>query len=92
MRRVFRESGLLETVLWGGLRERIRKDAVPIPPPPGEPRGTRSQYISYFDEAGNEVARVHRYLRPDGSIGASGLPDPKAVLHEGALYYCDMNY
>jgi hypothetical protein len=23
---------------------------------------------------------------PDGTIGASGMPDPKRLLHEGTLY------
>jgi hypothetical protein len=29
---------------------------------------------------------VHQYLRPDGTLGASGLPDPKLVVHEGVVY------
>jgi hypothetical protein len=35
---------------------------------------------------------VHQYLRPDGTLGLSGRPDPKLVLYEGVVYYCDMNY
>ena len=33
-----------------------------------------------------KIATCHRYLRPDGSLGASGLPDPKQVFHDGILY------
>lgn len=31
---------------------------------------------------GFEVARVHAYVRPDGSLGASGKADPKIVYDE----------
>ena len=48
----------------------------------GQPSGTLSQRVRYLDENG-VVARAHRFVRPDGELGASGLPDPKAVLFEG---------
>jgi hypothetical protein len=51
-----------------------------------EPTGTVSQSVSYLDSECNEVARVHQYLRPDGAIGASGMPDPKR-LFEGGIFY-----
>jgi hypothetical protein len=42
----------------------------------GQAPGTLAQVVHYF--AGRvEVARVHQYLRRDGTLGASGLPDPK---------------
>ena len=50
-----------------------------------EPYCTRSQIVRYYDGA-HQVAVVHQYMRPDGTIGAWGRPDPKAVLHEGVLY------
>lgn len=58
-------------------------------PKAGQPPGTRSQLVSYWESVGGsltKVAVVHRYLRPDGTLGGSGLPDPKAVLHQGVLY------
>lgn len=51
-----------------------------------EPPGTVSQMVSYRDRSNDEVARVHQFLRPDGSIGASGLPDPKRLFENGVLY------
>lgn len=48
----------------------------------GQAPGTVSQTVHYLDESGI-VAKAHRFLSPDGEIGASGLPDPKAVLFEG---------
>ena len=32
------------------------------------------------------VAGVHQYLRRDGTIGASGRPDPKELFVNGTLY------
>jgi hypothetical protein len=52
-----------------------------------EPFCTESQELSYADPiTGQELARAHRYLRPDGTLGASGLPDPKRVFLKGVLY------
>jgi hypothetical protein len=49
------------------------------------PAGTRSQIIAYR-EGNTTVAEVHQYLLPDGSLGASGVPDPKRLLINGLLY------
>ena len=54
---------------------------------PSEPLGTLSQVIEYYDAAGQMQVMVHQYLRPDGSIGASGRPDPKWLRHEGEILY-----
>ncbi len=53
-----------------------------------EPAGTRSQMISYLNGEGQRVFTVHQYLRPDGSIGGSGLPDPKFLVEGGIEYWC----
>ena len=42
--------------------------------------------ISYLDKDGSELVRAHRFVLPDGSIGASGKPDPKRLLKDGKLY------
>lgn len=52
----------------------------------GLPPGSVSQLISYRDFNDLELARAHQCLLPDGSIGASGKPDPKRVLKDGKLY------
>jgi len=44
-----------------------------------EPPGTKSTIFDVYDR-GEKVAVVHAYERPDGSLGASGQYDPKAVL------------
>ena len=45
-----------------------------------------SEMLSYRDRDGNEIARVHQFRRPDGSLAASGRPDPKRLLEDGILY------
>jgi hypothetical protein len=44
--------------------------------------------VAYYETWGNRrrIALVHQYLRPDGTVGASGRPDPKAILDRGTLY------
>jgi hypothetical protein len=56
------------------------KDKHRDPPPTGEPNCTRSQIVIYRDLEGNAIALVHQYLRPDKTLGASGLPDPKYII------------
>ena len=51
-----------------------------------EPAGTRSQMVAYF-EGVRRIALVHQYLRPDGTIGASEMPDPKELFEDGVLYF-----
>ena len=68
-----------------GLREVLWKERHPAPERSGEPTCTRSQMISYVC-GGTEIARAHRYLRPDGSIGGSGKPDPKLLIADGKRY------
>lgn len=48
-----------------------------------EPHGTRSQIIRYSDSNGQWVVVVHQYLRPDGTLGASGKQDPKRLPSGG---------
>jgi len=45
--------------------------------------------MAYFNEQGRQVAIVHQFRRPDGSLGGDGLPDPKELLHDGVLYILD---
>lgn len=48
--------------------------------------GTVSQLIAYVDSAGTHVAVAHRYLKPDGTLAASGRPDPKVLRRGNTLY------
>lgn len=42
-----------------------------------------------YRSGGLEVAKAHRYLRRDGTIGASGKPDPKSFFDGDTLFLLD---
>ncbi|MGO9974198.1 MAG: hypothetical protein ACLP01_15635 [Solirubrobacteraceae bacterium] len=68
--------------------EVVRSEGIPSPRS-GQPIGTKSQMVEYWEPAGThlvKIALVHRYLRADGTLGGSGLPDPKFVVHDGVRY------
>lgn len=77
---------MIEQAQSGILRGVLMKEKHPSPQPASEPFCTRSQIISYVNKDGDEVARVHQYLRPDGAIGGSGKPDPKRMLYKENIY------
>ena len=87
MRRLFNEglywertqSGELEAVLVKTGKHPTREKA-------RQPFCTKSQTLSYRDQDGLEVAKVHQYLRPDNSIGGRGKPDPKKLLVGDILF------
>ena len=56
------------------------------PGSPAEPPGTRSPMVAYLDATGQRIALVHQYLRPDGTLGGSGRPDPKLLVEGGVAY------
>ena len=51
-----------------------------------EPPGTRSLMVSYLNDALVRIFLVHFYLRPDGTLGASGKLDPKWLFEDGVVY------
>lgn len=59
----------------------IVRDEYLAPRTAGQPAGTVSQMVIYYENLPGgslrPVALVHQYLRPDGTIGGSGRPDPK---------------
>lgn len=54
--------------------------------PKKEPYCTRSQMLIYWTQEREPIALVHQYLRPNGSLGASGRPDPKRVVVGQTVY------
>ena len=80
IRKYFNEGQFLERVRSGELTTILKRNSHPDPPPTGESLCTRSQIVYYYALDGHAVAVVHQYLRPDGTIGASGLPDPKRLI------------
>ena len=87
LRALFGREDYCGRVVRGELLQVVLKDRHPSLPRANEPYCTRSQLVGFVDPAGVRVALVHRYLRVDGSLGASGLPDPKRLILEGIHYY-----
>lgn len=85
MRRRFNDGRYVDRAATGELTS-VVMDSRPAPEGAGQPPGTLSQMISYRDRGDNEVARAHQYLRPDGTLGGSGRPDPKRLFEDGILY------
>jgi len=86
LRREFRNQRIPERLADGSLWSLVKSEKVPSPPLAHEPPGTKSQII-YVYEGIQKVAVMHQYLRPDGTIGASGQPDPKRLVVEGDVWY-----
>src|SRR5689334_1382676 len=86
LRQRFNDGGYLTRMQQGEFTLLLRREGHPSPPLAEEPFCTKSQIIALI-ENGIRRANVHQYLRPDGAIGLSGLPDPKALLDGDTLYY-----
>lgn len=88
LRQLFNEQGFAEKIRRGVVSERILASA---PPAAASrfPDGTLSQRVAYIDGAGQQCAVIHRFRLPNGTLGGSGLPDPKELLVDGVLYKAD---
>jgi hypothetical protein len=86
LRKLFNEH-FLESITAGEFSETVMETRHPSLTAANEPYCTESQMVSYRDpKTSQEIARAHRYLRPDAKIGASGKPDPKSVLINGVWH------
>jgi hypothetical protein len=62
----------------------ILRDAL-APLGAGQVPGTRSQFIEYV-QGSSPIAKCHRYLKPDGTIGGHGRPDPKWLVVSSEIW------
>jgi hypothetical protein len=85
LREIFNTQGFQALIDSGALLETVEAENAPSPAS-GQPSGTLSQLLAYRNSEGRIVLRVHRYLRSDGTLGGSGKPDPKYILHEDTIY------
>ena len=83
---MFNDGLYWQRALAGELVVRMARDSHPSAPKANEPFCTRSQTIIYLDAQGQRLAVVHQYLRQDGTLGASGKPDPKKIWKDGRIY------
>ena len=84
LRRLFNSARFYERVLSRELSALVVYRRIPSPLS-NQPPGTMSEEVEYYS-ATEVVARVHQFVLPDGSLGASGRPDPKALVWEDTLY------
>ena len=59
----------------------------PAPAHLNMPEGTRSVLFDIKNNNGVVLAKVHAYVRPDGTYDASGKLDPKALLFGTTLFH-----
>jgi hypothetical protein len=64
----------------------LRNDHLKEPEKKGEPWCTHAQMIRFIDGNNQWWYEGHQYLRPDGTIGASGRLDPKRIRLDGVIY------
>jgi hypothetical protein len=85
---------ILPKILAKEVLETVKSEGTPNPKH-GEPAGSLSQIVAYSPVEGGKIGRpialAHRYLRPDGTLGASGLPDPKWIFDDGKIYKAKTN-
>ena len=87
IRALFNKSQYYEKIQKGLLQGTvIRRTLLQYPNKMNEPQGTYSEIIKYREKKTGFLVYVHQYSRPDGSIGASGKPDPKFLQIGGKLY------
>ncbi len=80
MRCWFKHGRFIERVQSGELKEIVRKSKL-VKAASRQPKGTKSESVVYVEIAtDSQVARIHRYVLPDGRIGPSGEPDPKSLV------------
>ena len=87
IRRLFNNSQYLDDIKNGALvPSYVRNSHLSKPETKKEPWCTHSQLIRYLDSGGRWYVEVHQYLRPDNTIGGSGLPDPKRLRLGNRIY------
>jgi len=50
---------------------------------------THSESLRFHNDSGTHSVLIHQYQLPDGTIGASGLPDPKQIKINEKVYFCN---
>jgi len=86
LREIFAKARIAQRLEDRELTEEVLLKEGEPDPEYGQDAGTKSQYIAYRNNDGKTIAEVHQFLRSDGKLGASGMPDPKMVFHDGVEY------
>jgi hypothetical protein len=87
IRKLFNDGDFWARALRGEFKT-LTLQSYPAPREAHQRPGAKSEVIEYRDLNGR-VALVFQYTNPDGSLGASGKPDPKALLIDNTIYIAD---
>ncbi len=89
IRNLFNQSEYPRMIATGQLTRILYKEKpIPIPQRLALPMGTVQQYVRYVDADGKWVVEFHQFRCPDGSLGGSGLPDPKRLRLGSRILRC----
>ena len=78
----FRHSDLTARKSGGQIREDVKSR--PASPRYGKPAGTKSEKVTWIDNAtDDDVAEFHRFRLPNGKLAASKMNDPKWFIYAG---------
>ena len=84
---LFNNSEYPEMITAGTLKRTLLKRSHLQNPDRGiGPYCTHSESHLYTSNDGQQFVIVHQYVRPDGTLGASGKPDPKKIKLEDRIY------
>lgn len=86
LRHLFNSRDYTKLATTGQLRINVKRENHLLTPEAKLlPRCTLGQFIEYIDPDGQWHAQAYQYLKPDGSLGASGKPDPKRIRYCGKI-------
>ncbi|HVC21868.1 MAG TPA: hypothetical protein VNH82_00275 [Candidatus Dormibacteraeota bacterium] len=85
LREIFNRE-FASAIMLGQFEEEVTREFAPRKLPSRAIRGTMTQIVHYHWRGGCIAAVVHRYMRPDGRLAASGLEDPKQVMWNHVCY------
>jgi len=92
MQELCQKHQLIEKIKNKGLKPVLLKERHANPLKSGQVFCTYSQLLSYQDSNANEVMKAHQYQKPDGSLGASKMPDPVWMFIDGIIYKLERKY
>ncbi len=79
VRTKFNEGQFVQRADRGELQLKVPR-SYPTPSAQNQVPGTVTQKIEYWTPQGRRLAIAIQYLRPDGTLGGSGRPDPKLLV------------
>jgi hypothetical protein len=79
MQELFHKCNFLERIARQEFTMSVKNQSHADPSKSGQVFCTYSQIVSYSDDE-VEVLRAHRYLLPNNTLGASGMPDPVRIF------------